>query len=283
MGIEAIENSMTRKDTEEAYLRPIFQGTVNTNNPEMNPEMNPGTNPEIPGQTPQRYPLSSRAEVILGREPSCEILVSSQQYVMVSRRHAVIQPAGNLPNGQSIWSICDLNSANGTYVNDRRLKDCQKLTAGDRISLGKNGPKFMFEYIDNRQTTAMNYRQTPPGVNSVSSPPSPKNYITFTQLFPIVSTGRDLTRKAYLIPGSITVLFVVLMFATLGNANLFNLFVIRGLFGGCGLLLPVPTLWETETLVVVTRLCDRHHTRVIKSLVITVYSRFPRNLTRFTS
>jgi RsiW-degrading membrane proteinase PrsW (M82 family) len=41
--------------------------------------------------------------------------------------------------------------------------------------------------------------------------------VSFTQLFPIISTGKDLTRKAYLIPGILTVIFVVLMFATVGH------------------------------------------------------------------
>jgi RsiW-degrading membrane proteinase PrsW (M82 family) len=38
-----------------------------------------------------------------------------------------------------------------------------------------------------------------------------------------VSTGRDLTRKAYLVPGILTVAFVVLMFVAVGNSLLFNL------------------------------------------------------------
>lgn len=206
---------MTQKAPEEAYLRQIFHGTGNTGQP------------DIPGQPPQRYPLSSTAEVVLGRDPSCQILVQSQQYVMVSRHHAVIRPKQNLPHGQTYWEICDLNSSNGTFVNGKRLRGSQKLMVGDRISLSKNGPEFIFEDIDQRPTVVNPPPQSQgvnPSVNLPSSPPNNlKNNITFTQLFPIVSTGRDLTRKAYLIPGSITVLFVVLMFATLGNPSLFNL------------------------------------------------------------
>lgn len=206
---------MTQKAPEEAYLRQIFHGTGNTGQP------------DIPGQPPQRYPLSSTAEVVLGRDPSCQILVQSQQYVMVSRHHAVIRPKQNLPNGQTYWEICDLNSSNGTFVNGKRLRGSQKLMVGDRISLSKNGPEFIFEDVVHRPTV-VNPPPQSQGVNpSVNLPSLPanniKNNITFTQLFPIVSTGRDLTRKAYLIPGSITVLFVVLMFATLGNPSLFNL------------------------------------------------------------
>lgn len=95
--------------------------------------------------------------------------------------------------------------------------------------MSKNGPEFIFEDAIYRPT-AVNPPPQSQGVNPSgnfpdSTPNNLKNNITFTQLFPIVSPGRDLTRKAYLIPGSITVLFVVMMFATLGNASLFNLLV----------------------------------------------------------
>lgn len=202
---------MTQQVPEGGYLRQIPNGTGNT------------SQSEIAGQTPKHYPLFSSAEVILGRDPSCEIFVNSQQYVMVSRRHAMIQPAGNLPNGEASWEICDLNSSNGTYVNGKRLRGCQILKVGDRICLSKNGPEFIFEYVSSGENTVLNSSKNYSLERSTISPLAQTNHLTFTQLFPIVSTGRDLTRKAYLIPGSITVLFVVFMFATLGNANLFNL------------------------------------------------------------
>lgn len=185
---------MTQKAPEEAYLRQIFHGMGNTGQP------------DIPGQPPQRYPLPSNTEVTLGRDPSCQIMLQSQQYVMVSRRHAVIRPKQNISNGQTYWEICDLNSSNGTFVNGKRLRGSQKLMVGDRISLSKNGPEFIFEDAIYRPTmvnTPPPNQEVNPSVNLPSSPPNNlKNNIT-TQLFPIVSTGRDLTCKAYLIPGFI--------------------------------------------------------------------------------
>jgi len=56
--------------------------------------------------------------------------------------------------------------------------------------------------------------------------------LSFTQLFPIASTGRDLTRKAFLIPASLTVVFVVLMIAAVGKPHFFNLLLAAYLAGG---------------------------------------------------
>jgi RsiW-degrading membrane proteinase PrsW (M82 family) len=55
--------------------------------------------------------------------------------------------------------------------------------------------------------------------------------VTFTQLFPIASTGQDLHQKAFLIPGVLTVVFVVLMFAAVGQPLVFNLLLAGYLAG----------------------------------------------------
>jgi RsiW-degrading membrane proteinase PrsW (M82 family) len=55
--------------------------------------------------------------------------------------------------------------------------------------------------------------------------------VSLTQLFPIFSTGQDLTRKAYLLPGGITVTFVVLMFLAVGQPLVFNLLLAAYLSG----------------------------------------------------
>lgn len=47
--------------------------------------------------------------------------------------------------------------------------------------------------------------------------------VSLTQLFPIFSTGHHLTRKAYLLPGIITVVVVISLFLAVGDARLFNL------------------------------------------------------------
>jgi RsiW-degrading membrane proteinase PrsW (M82 family) len=196
------------------------------------------------------YPLSFDSEVRLGREPTCHIVLDSKQHTGVSRIHARIFP---LPDTPYCWAIDDLASSNGTYVNNERIQGHQMLREGDRISLGRHGPRFVFECLslirphaessDAAAEDSMALLPNPdehhlspshlPGIThkgwynpSDHSPARPATTaVTLSQLFPIMSTGRDLTQKAYLIPGIVTISFVVLMFITVGNPGWFNFIV----------------------------------------------------------
>jgi hypothetical protein len=79
------------------------------------------------------YPTGARHEVqlqgtlaILGRDPSCDLVLTD---VKCSRRHAVVE-AG--PDG---LSIRDTGSANGVFVNGRRVER-SRLSDGDLVKLG---------------------------------------------------------------------------------------------------------------------------------------------------
>lgn len=181
------------------------------------------------GAVEQRYLLSATQEMVLGREPQCQIAVDPFLYSSVSRKHAKIKPVSS--SSGLTWQVCDLSSANGTYVNGQRLQGCQILRTGDRIVLGENGPEFIFECQFVNNTTPSSVSSDIPSVNprhpisktaSTTSSNSQTN-LTSTQLFPILSTGKDLIQKTFLIPVSFTVGFVILMFTTLGNTILFNL------------------------------------------------------------
>lgn len=184
---------------------------------------------------PETYALATPTTVLIGRDPRCQIILDSQAFSGVSRQHVEISPS---QTALSKWQVCDLNSANGTYVNSRRIYGCNDLHWGDCITLSQDGPQFVFELRSAHAAAvplpaAPPYVSNSPGTFSTTQPPetnpgatsqSPDS-VTFSQLFPIVSTGRDLTRKAYLVPGIITVLFVVLMFVTNGVPQLFNLLI----------------------------------------------------------
>ena len=185
------------------------------------------------GGSERRHKLTTTGEAIVGRDLSCEIVLDSEEYGMVSRRHAAVRPVD-----VGKWEICDLNSANGTYVNGDRLQGCRKLQAGDRIQLGKNGPEFTFELNNSSQTPEPFYQaQTPAptplmAIGAPSNPSGSLERVTISQLFPILSTGRQLKQKAFLIPAIVTVGFVVLMFTAVGEPLAFNMLLAAYLAGG---------------------------------------------------
>ncbi len=160
------------------------------------------------------YSLVTTNETMIGRESDCQIILS--ECGMISRRHATVRPSRS-PDGGYSFLLCDLGSANGTFLNGQRLSGCQELQSGDRIIFGNDGPQFVFEYALVAKTAST----VPP---SASNP----DRVSYTALFPVIPEFKNLTRKAYLIPGTITVVFVVLMFATLGKPQTvaFNLFLI---------------------------------------------------------
>ncbi len=201
------------------------------------------------------YPLSTTEPVVLGRDPRCRVVLDPFVHRSVSRRHAEVSPVLGFesPDGSRFWQVRDLGSANGTFLNGERLQDSQVLQAGDRIMLGQQGPEFVFECLS-AADLARSASQNPfaPAVPAVSRPATPRrpqpsvanrmattspprqrepDAISLTQLFPILSTGRQLTHKAYLLPGGITVAFVVLMFIAVGNAIAFNMLLAAYLAG----------------------------------------------------
>jgi RsiW-degrading membrane proteinase PrsW (M82 family) len=170
------------------------------------------------------YPLVAPAAVVIGRDPKCQIVLDSQLYGAVSRQHARVSPSPMSPSG---WQICDLSSANGTFVNGQRLQGCRHLKSGDQILLSQTGPQFVFE-VQSGNLQAVSKQSLPtepePAIAASGTPATPSDAgVTLSQLFPILSTGRDLTQKAYLVPGIVTVSFVVLMFVSIGKPAFFNL------------------------------------------------------------
>ena len=75
---------------------------------------------------PQRVALR-RARTIVGRQIGCGLRIPSAE---VSRRHCRIEA------GENSLSVEDLNSVNGTYVNDIAVIGRQDLSPGDRLRIG---------------------------------------------------------------------------------------------------------------------------------------------------
>lgn len=75
----------------------------------------------------------TKPEITLGRDPGNDIFLDD---VTVSRRHAKIVMEGEA------FSIEDVGSLNGTYVNNQRVDKCV-LSEGDELQIGKYKLFFM--------------------------------------------------------------------------------------------------------------------------------------------
>ena len=95
-------------------------------------------------------PASSVSEftgpaVTIGRDSTCDLRVNGSANPGVSGNHAqiVLSPDGAF--------LIDLNSTNGTFLNDRRVYERQKLQQGDYFCLGQTGATFQIIELDLRQ------------------------------------------------------------------------------------------------------------------------------------
>ena len=79
-------------------------------------------------RTPIQVYELDRPVVQIGRVEGMEIVIDN---VSVSRKQAEIRQDGRF------WTVRDLGSSNGTYLNGQRLTETQRLKPGDEISFGK--------------------------------------------------------------------------------------------------------------------------------------------------
>jgi pSer/pThr/pTyr-binding forkhead associated (FHA) protein len=94
-------------------------------------------------ETKREYPLLSTDRAVIGRAPDCEIALSPQEYITVSRRHAELKLITEAET--SYWTITDLGTTNGTLVNGQTITEVHPLQSGDRIKLGYKGVEFLFQ------------------------------------------------------------------------------------------------------------------------------------------
>jgi len=97
--------------------------------------------------TPQAemFRLNSR-RTLIGRELSCDIALEDNA---VSRTHAAIEQE------DSGYSVIDLGSRNGTFVDDKLLRDRRRLKGGEHIRLGGTILKFMASMDEEAQYHAV--------------------------------------------------------------------------------------------------------------------------------
>ena len=86
-----------------------------------------------------------KPRVVLGRSPNCDVVIPEER---ISRQHATI-----LLEGAS-WSVFDMGSANGTFVNEKPIVKCP-LRDGDVIMLGEIEITF---HLDQKESASNQHR-----------------------------------------------------------------------------------------------------------------------------
>jgi ABC-type multidrug transport system ATPase subunit len=96
--------------------------------------------------------LTVKEQVVIGRGRECDVVLNDP---MVSRQHATIYRGrdGNL-------MIRDMGSANGTFVNGRRIQQPTKLTPDTRIFMGRHVLGLTSAPVDLSKQTAVRTRGT---------------------------------------------------------------------------------------------------------------------------
>ncbi|MGZ9020765.1 MAG: FHA domain-containing protein [Rhodoplanes sp.] len=90
----------------------------------------------------EQFSIDSSEDISLGRDPAAMVTYDPEKDDLVSRRHALIRTK---KNGELSFTIEDLQSRNGTFVNGERLTGERELLPGDVVELGSGGPKFTFD------------------------------------------------------------------------------------------------------------------------------------------
>lgn len=87
-------------------------------------------------------------EMVFGRENACQVIFDPEKDDLVSRKHCKITV-----QNENQFFLTDLDSRNGTFVNNAKITSPQQLYAGDVVQLGKGGAQFTFD-LDPRPQSA---------------------------------------------------------------------------------------------------------------------------------
>lgn len=96
-------------------------------------------------------------DIAIGRAPSCDVVLEGDQ--LASRRHALLRRKGD------VYTVVDLGSSNGTYVNDLEIREATALKEGDVITIGAHEIVF--------STAPASPHASIPGAALATSPAAP--------------------------------------------------------------------------------------------------------------
>ncbi|MCA1614469.1 MAG: FHA domain-containing protein, partial [Acidobacteria bacterium] len=146
----------------------------------------------------EEFPLSHVKEVVFGRDPSATVKYDPDRDDLVGRQHAKIAQD---PNDPTQFTITDLNSRNGTFVNRQKLAGTTRINVGDAVQFGPGGPEFQFD-LEPRPLNATKPTRIAPGPTAptMHDPPATRVVNTGSSPGPASQSTHPLTGAP---PGSV--------------------------------------------------------------------------------
>jgi serine protease Do len=89
----------------------------------------------------QEFPLADFRDLLIGRDPGANVRYDPDRDDLVGRQHARLSRD---PADPYRFTITDLNSRNGTFINKQRIVGTAAVTPGDVVQFGPGGPEFEF-------------------------------------------------------------------------------------------------------------------------------------------
>jgi len=134
----------------------------------------------------RRFPLADGQSWAIGRGDGCAVMLDSRS---VSRLHALIQrrDAGD-------FSVVDLGSRNGSFLNNRRVSVPQVLNDGDRLTFGDQELRFCYPTRPDTAASA-------PAADSRNEPTTALHTHSLTTI--VVVDIRDFTPLARTVPEAV--------------------------------------------------------------------------------
>ena len=120
--------------------------------------------------TVEVYPAARLRALYIGRDRGCDVRFHAESDSVVGRSHAVIewhQDDDEVPR----FTISDLLSSNGTYVNGERVGQAAPLCPGDHLRFGHGGPEAVF-LSDQVDVFPAEGEQLPVGAGTTSQVPA---------------------------------------------------------------------------------------------------------------
>ncbi|MCE9578593.1 MAG: FHA domain-containing protein [Deltaproteobacteria bacterium] len=105
----------------------------------------------------QRQELPADRRVRFGRHPECEVSFDALRDIDASSRHAELRP------GDVGWTLVDVGSSNGTYVEGHRVTEVA-VAAGAPVTVefGAGGPRLRVFVGDEAMVAALPAPELPP-------------------------------------------------------------------------------------------------------------------------